>query len=87
MELPSHAEVVALIDSFLARHRMAPSRLGRDALGEPQFVGQVREGRVPGLSTLTKLSDFMRERDERLAMAGDHSGAGGPAHRLSAGAR
>lgn len=86
MDVPSPADVVEQIDSFLARHRMAPSRLGRDALGEPQFVTSLRAGRMPGLATLQKLGDFMRERDEQLTMAGEDSAGDRSAHRLSAGA-
>ncbi len=90
MDVPSHAEVVALVDSFLTRRDMKPSRFGRDALGEPQFVSQLRAGRMPGLVTLTKLRDFMRERDEiaeRSVMVADRSGGRRAAHRLNAGAR
>ena len=87
MDFPSHADVVEKIDSFLARHDMAPTRLGRDALGEASFVSMVRAGRTPGLGTLAKLRDFMRERDEQLAIASDDGGIEPPRHRLSAGAR
>ena len=89
MDVPSHAEVVELIDTFLKRHDMAESRLGRDALREPQFVSQVRAGRTPGLATLAKLRDFMRDRDELLdgsAMAPGSTGGTNAAHRLNAGA-
>ena len=87
MDVPSHADVVAQIDAFLSRQGMKPSRLGRDAFGEPQFVSQVRAGRVPGLSTLLKLSEFMRRRDEELGMASDHNGEPTQPHRLNAEAR
>jgi hypothetical protein len=84
MDVPSHADVVAQIDAFLDRQSMKPSRLGRDALGEPQFVSQLRAGRMPGLDTLLKLSAFMRRRDEQLIMASDGKAASGTSHRLNA---
>lgn len=90
MDVPTPAEVVEQIDSFLERHSMKPSRFGRDALGEPQFVAEVRSGRAPGLTTLVKLRDFMRERDavlERSAIAADRSASDARPHRLNAGAR
>jgi hypothetical protein len=90
MDVPSHAEVVEQIDSFLSRHDMAPSRFGRAALGEPAFVSTLRAGRTPGLGTLAKLFAFMRERDaelERSATAASRSGGRDGAHRLNAGAR
>lgn len=86
MDVPSSAEVVEQIDAFLARHGMAPTRFGRDALGEPQFVSSLRAGRMPGLGTLGKLRDFMRDRDEQL-MTADGSAGVTATHRLSAGAR
>lgn len=87
MDVPSHADVVAQIDAFLERQQMKPSRLGRDVLGEPQFVSQVRAGRMPGLHTLSKLIAFMKRRDEQLFMASDRKAASGPNHRLNVGAR
>lgn len=89
MDVLSHTEVVAQIDSFLDRHDMKPSRFGRDALGEPQFVGEVRAGRKPGLATLGKLSEFMRAQDEKLeaAMAPTSTAAAPRPHRLIAGGR
>ena len=87
MDVPSHSEVVEQIDSFLRRHDMAPTRLGRDALAEPQFVTQVRAGREPSLTKLGKLFEFMRERDGQLVMAAEDDGAEPPRHRLSAGTR
>jgi hypothetical protein len=87
MDVPSHADVVAQIDAFLDRQDMAPSRLGRDALGEPQFVSEVREGRMPGFRTLRKLSEFMRRRDRQLNMVTDSTPATKRSHRLNAEAR
>lgn len=87
MDVPSHAEVVAQIDAFLVRQQMKPSRLGRDAFGEPSFVSQVRAGRMPGLQTLLKLSAFMKRRDEQLIMASDRKATGVRNHRLNARAR
>lgn len=89
MDVPSHTEVVEQIDAFLSRHGMAPSRLGRDALSEPQFVSQVRKGRLPSLTTLGKLLDFMRDCDRGLAgsIAPDCSDAAARPHRLNAEAR
>lgn len=90
MDLPSHADVVAKIDAFLIRHDMAPSRFGRDALGEAQFVSEVRAGRQPNLPTLRKVSDFMRDLDEALAeslMTAQCKTTRAASHRLNAGGR
>jgi hypothetical protein len=65
MDIPTHAELVERIDSFLDRHAMAPTRLGRDATGEPNLIPSIRAGRSPNLDTLNKLAAFMAEHDAR----------------------
>jgi len=47
------------IDRFLRHTGMAPSRLGRDALGDPGFVAGVRAGRRVYQDTAEKLRAFM----------------------------
>jgi hypothetical protein len=93
MDIPTHAELVERINSFLLRHDMKPSRFGRDAMNEPQLVLQLRQGREPTIGTLNKLLTFMARRDaERIEAAeriieAHHNGDDAPAHRLTAGAR
>lgn len=64
MDIPSHEQIVANIDAFLDRHGMKPSRLGRDATGEPDLVRSIRGGRSPSLETLNKLAAFMADYDK-----------------------
>lgn len=49
------------IDMFLSRTGMAASRLGKEALGDPNFVSDLRAGRVPGLLLIDKVRAFMSE--------------------------
>lgn len=51
----------AEVESFLAESGMAPTRLGREALGDPSLVFQVRAGRTPGLRVATKVLTFISE--------------------------
>lgn len=71
MDIPSHAQLVEQIDEFLTRHRMAPSRFGREISGEPNLVTSIREGREPNLGTLRKIAAFMGEKDAKAANEGD----------------
>lgn len=64
MELPSDTELLAKIDAFLERHDMAPTRLGREATGEPQLLDSIRGGRSPSLKVWRKIADLMRRYDE-----------------------
>jgi hypothetical protein len=66
MDIPTRPELLETIDAFLERHDMAPTRLGRDATGEPDLIPSLRRGRNVSLDTLNRLAAFMRERDAAL---------------------
>lgn len=65
MHIPTHAELIARIEGFCARHGMAESTFGRLTLNNPGFVGNLRgeQPRSPTLDTLNRLAAFMAERD------------------------
>lgn len=48
------------IEDFLKRSNMKESAFGRAALGDPNFVRDLRAGRSPGLDTVGKVSEFIR---------------------------
>lgn len=54
------------IDHYLRRSKSSPSRLGRDAVGDPNFVMNLRDGRQPRQATLERVLAFI-EREERRA--------------------
>ncbi len=59
--------VVENIEEFLKRHDMAPSRLGRDALNNPNFVFDLRERKInPTLGSIDKVYQWMVEKDKEL---------------------
>jgi hypothetical protein len=51
------------IDAFLRRTRTSPTRFGRDALGDPNFVLNLRDGRVPRASTAMRVHQYLDERE------------------------
>jgi hypothetical protein len=56
LNVPTHAEVVEELGAFFARHpKVAPTRLGREATGEPNLIKEIRGGRTPSLETLSRL--------------------------------
>lgn len=69
MQLPSDIELLASIDAFLARHNMAPTRLGREATGEPQLLDSIRNGRSPSMKVWRKIADWMARYDAELLVA------------------
>ncbi|HEU0097373.1 MAG TPA: hypothetical protein VFQ67_01230 [Allosphingosinicella sp.] len=52
------------IDRYLRASKSTPSRLGRDAVGDPNFVMNLRDGRQPRQATLDRVIAFI-ERHER----------------------
>lgn len=40
-------DLLTEIRRFLAAHKLAPSRFGRDAAGDPRFVSDLEKGRSP----------------------------------------
>ncbi|RYG89545.1 MAG: hypothetical protein EON59_01345 [Alphaproteobacteria bacterium] len=67
MDIPSPEELVFKIEAFIARHEMAETRFGRDAVRDPNLLSDLRAGqRLPGLTKLNRIADFMRQKDAVL---------------------
>ncbi len=51
--------LLARVERFLSRTGMKPSTFGMVAVGDPNFVYQLREGREPRRKTVQKVIDWM----------------------------
>ena len=49
------------IEKHLRRTRMAPTRFGREALGDPKFVLQLRDGREPRRRTTERVLRYIEQ--------------------------
>jgi len=47
------------VEAFLARTKVEPTRLGKEALGDPSFVFDLRKGRSPSGKTMDKVRVWM----------------------------
>jgi hypothetical protein len=47
------------IERHLRRRRMSPTRFGRDAVGDPNLVLQLRDGRELRAATLQRIVDYL----------------------------
>ena len=57
----THAEqFLTDIEAFLERTGMAASAFGKSAVGDPNFVGDLRDGRKPNLGLVDRIHEFMR---------------------------
>ncbi|HEY0131188.1 MAG TPA: hypothetical protein VGB57_07270 [Allosphingosinicella sp.] len=54
------------IDDYLRSTKTSPSRLGRDAVGDPNFVMNLRDGRQPRPATLDRVLAFIEQAEERF---------------------
>jgi len=53
--------MLAQVEAFLRKSRIAPSRFGRDCIGDSRLVGDLRNGRELRPVTADKVKAFMRD--------------------------
>lgn len=58
---------LAEVEAFLARTKMSASAFGHGAVNDPNFVGDLRKGRMPSLRLADEVHQFMRSHDEESA--------------------
>ena len=49
------------IEKFLRASQVAPTRFGRDAVGDPRFVFDLRRGREPRAGTVERVRAYLQE--------------------------
>ena len=49
------------VEKHLKRRRMAPTRFGREAVGDPTFVFQLRDGREPRSRTVDRVLRYIEQ--------------------------
>jgi len=54
------------VELHLQRTRTPPARFGRDAIGDPCFVFDLRDGREPRSRTVARVLSYIEERERRL---------------------
>lgn len=52
------------IDAFLERSGMSATAFGKASVCDPNFVRDLRDGRMPGLRLVEKVDTFIRERSQ-----------------------
>lgn len=54
------------IEQFLRRTGTPPTRFGREAVGDPRFVLDLRNGREPRGTTEQRVRSYMRALEEQV---------------------
>lgn len=47
------------IEVFMKEHRIPPARFGREAVGDPCFVFDLRDGREPRSRTIARVDAYL----------------------------
>ena len=59
MKIITDADLLAQVEAFLKRTRMAHTRFGRETMGDGSLVQHLRDGRSLSLRNAEKLVNFM----------------------------
>ena len=54
------------IERYLRTTKTPETRFGREALGDPKFVGNLRDGRTPRPATVRRVLSFIALREAQL---------------------
>ncbi len=58
------------IEKHLKARRMPPTRFGREAIGDPKFVFNLRDGREPRSATVKRVLDYLDARETQAEQPG-----------------
>ena len=60
-------ELLGRVERYLRRSGMAPARFGREAVRDPRFVFDLRQGREPRPPTQRRVSAFLKRLEDGRA--------------------
>lgn len=60
METKHTSPLLTKIEKYMAKNEMAATKFGRDAMGDPKLVFDLREGRELRRATTQKIEDFLK---------------------------
>jgi hypothetical protein len=69
-------EFLATIEAFLAKAGMTASRFGKDAVGDPNFVLDIRNGRSPSIKVAMRALEFIEAQKHTRASEQHHEVSG-----------
>lgn len=54
------------IEKLLKKRRMPPTRFGREAVRDPKFVFDLRDGREPRSRTVRRVTEYLDRQEQGL---------------------
>ena len=61
--------LLSRVERYLRKSATPPTRFGREAVGDPRFVFDLRNGREPRTRTVKRVAAFLERAEEALAEA------------------
>lgn len=58
-----HVDLLRRIELYLRRHKLTPTRFGREVMGDPHFVKNLRSGRKMREKTVELVAAWLDSRD------------------------
>lgn len=59
MSTDDHSDILTGIERFIARHQLPPTTFGRKAIGDPNLIPNLRDGRELRRATEKRVRAFM----------------------------
>jgi len=66
MENPTET-LLSEVSDFIERAKLSPSTFGKKAVGDPNFVRNLRAGREPRFGTVQRIRTFIAEQSKETA--------------------
>jgi hypothetical protein len=51
------------IERHLRASKMSPTRFGREAVGDPNLISQLKDGREPRAATVQRILDYLNDNE------------------------
>jgi tRNA-dihydrouridine synthase len=58
------------IERHLRARRMSPTRFGREAVGDPNLISQLKDGREPRSATVARILDYLERNESEVRSCG-----------------
>ena len=53
--------LLRVVDTYLSASNIAPTRFGREVVGDPRFVFDLRNGRQPRAGTVRRVGSYLEQ--------------------------
>jgi len=63
---PTVKELLTEIEEYCSRSRITPTAFGKAAMNDGNFVYRLRDGRIPGITTIERVRKYIASRSKAV---------------------